>query len=236
MRILIIFVMTVTVCYAKNNQLKSPLFRCNPFQKTGVDSPFEQGPFNIMENYLNRSLEDIPGEIWKAIPRKKGYEASTKGRIKSLSRIVRGSHDSLRKKESQIVAQWLNKGGYCMVDMWIDGIRSHGSVHRLVLEAFQGESELSIDHVDENPKNNCLENLEYVTQRENVQRYFSKTRDLPLGIHQLKNGKFKAMIRVDNILHSLGCYIFMSDAVLAHTTASADLKNIHLYSKRKTKS
>lgn len=39
--------------------------------------------------YQNKSLADLPAEIWKDIPGFEGtYQASTMGRIKSLDRIV----------------------------------------------------------------------------------------------------------------------------------------------------
>lgn len=43
-------------------------------------------------------------------------------------------------------------------------------VHRIVMEAFKGKSDLTVDHIDGNKLNNSLDNLEYVTQAENVKR------------------------------------------------------------------
>lgn len=44
------------------------------------------------------------------------------------------------------------------------------TVHRAVLEAFEGECDSEIDHIDGNKKNNALYNLEYVTRSENMRR------------------------------------------------------------------
>ncbi|QGT53104.1 HNH endonuclease [Lactococcus phage CHPC781] len=43
-------------------------------------------------------------------------------------------------------------------------------VHRLVMLAFYGKSDLTVDHIDGNKENNNLNNLEYVTQAENVKK------------------------------------------------------------------
>lgn len=48
-------------------------------------------------------------------------------------------------------------------------------VHRLIAETFCEESMWqgdNVDHIDGNPSNNKAENLEWVTQKENIQRYF----------------------------------------------------------------
>ena len=47
-------------------------------------------------------------------------------------------------------------------------------VHRLVMLAFCGKSDLTVDHIDGNKENNNLNNLEYVTQAENVKRFHDK--------------------------------------------------------------
>lgn len=43
-------------------------------------------------------------------------------------------------------------------------------VHRIVMEAFKGKSDLTVDHIDGNKINNSLDNLEYVTAQENTKR------------------------------------------------------------------
>ena len=43
-------------------------------------------------------------------------------------------------------------------------------VHRLIMEAFRGKSDLTVDHIDGNKLNNSLDNLEYVTRQENLTR------------------------------------------------------------------
>lgn len=43
-------------------------------------------------------------------------------------------------------------------------------VHRIVMEAFKGKSDLTVDHIDGNKSNNSLDNLEYVTIQENIKR------------------------------------------------------------------
>ena len=60
--------------------------------------------------------------------------------------------------------------GYCQITVNGKGIL----VHRLIMEAFHGKSDLTVDHIDGNKENNNLNNLEYVTQAENVKRFHDK--------------------------------------------------------------
>lgn len=44
------------------------------------------------------------------------------------------------------------------------------NLHRIVLETWNGKSNLTIDHLDHNKRNNKLSNLEYVSEEENLKR------------------------------------------------------------------
>lgn len=65
-----------------------------------------------------------------------------------------------------------DKDGYQKVQlMSIDGKRHRYSIHRLVLENFcpiDNMSELQINHIDGDKKNNSLSNLEWCTCQENI--------------------------------------------------------------------
>ena len=60
--------------------------------------------------------------------------------------------------------------GHKMVLLSKNGIRKPFLVHRLVAEAFIANPDNLpiVHHIDENPKNNSIENLKWCTQKENV--------------------------------------------------------------------
>lgn len=64
----------------------------------------------------------------------------------------------------------LNSRGYLTVSLY-DGSKPKKAksflVHRLVMEAFVGKSELQVNHKNGNKQDNVLENLEYCTSLEN---------------------------------------------------------------------
>lgn len=66
------------------------------------------------------------------------------------------------------------KDGYLRAQMCMNGKPILGRVHRLVWPAFYGEipSGLQINHLDGNKTNNCLWNLELVSQSENLRHAY----------------------------------------------------------------
>lgn len=88
-------------------------------------------------------------EIWKPIPSIEGYWASNQGRIKSKYRILKPK---------------VTKNGYEEVN-----IRSRMyRVHRLVLMAFEGPSDLLGLHKNGRKRDNRLSNLYWGTLRDNA--------------------------------------------------------------------
>ena len=65
------------------------------------------------------------------------------------------------------------KGGYLKVEVTsFDGKKKGMFVHRLVLLAFEGDSEMHCRHLDGNPQNNHISNLKYGTPKENAHDKF----------------------------------------------------------------
>jgi len=62
-----------------------------------------------------------------------------------------------------------NQNGYCQVQLCSDGKAKTCSIHKLVYQAFKGNTGIfEINHIDGNKNNNHISNLELVTKRENM--------------------------------------------------------------------
>lgn len=134
-------------------------------------------------HFKNLSLENIEGEIWKAIPGFETlYEVSNMGRVKSLFKTIRGFYSEARKeynvstKKEMIKKQKIDRYGYNVVNLSGKtgnengaGKRKHITVHRLVALAFlPNESKCPvINHKDGIKYHNVPENLEWVTVKQN---------------------------------------------------------------------
>lgn len=76
-------------------------------------------------------------------------------------------------KAQKFLSNQYDKNGYVKVQMRSTDNKSHRySIHRLVMENFkpvEGMENLQVNHKDGNKLNNCLENLEWTTCKENIQ-------------------------------------------------------------------
>lgn len=77
---------------------------------------------------------------------------------------------SLKGKNEKPLKQIINRSGYYRVKLSWNSKYKPYYVHRLIWEAFNGPipKGFVINHKDENKLNNCLSNLEMVTQQYNV--------------------------------------------------------------------
>ena len=106
-------------------------------------------------------------EIWKDIEGYEGlYQVSSLGRVKSLSRRDRLN----RVIQEKILKPQLHRTGYLQVILCKEGKRRSYLVHRLVAETFidNPEDKSQVNHKDEDKTNNKVENLEWMTARENT--------------------------------------------------------------------
>ena len=119
----------------------------------------------------------LMNEIWRDIPGFEGYyQASTLGRIKSLSRTVtqrlRNGDSTTVYIEGQIMSQQKSNKGYFRVGLRDGKKKTYHGVHRLVALTFPeicGEyfDGAEVMHLDEDPANNKATNLRWGTHTEN---------------------------------------------------------------------
>lgn len=122
----------------------------------------------------NRSARKML-ETWKDIRDYEGlYQVSNTGKVRSLDRIVK---DNTRERYQKLKGKELkftdNGRGYKLVFLTKKSKRTNKYVHRLVAEAFipNPDNLPEVNHKDLNKSNNCINNLEWVTNIENKRHY-----------------------------------------------------------------
>lgn len=110
-------------------------------------------------------------ETWKPVVGYEGlYEISSMGRVKSLKRTIIAKNGTRMEVEEKLLAQSTITGGYLSVCLSDHGECRSYPVHRLVAMAFiPNPKNLSdVNHKDEDKTNNSVENLEWMTHKENL--------------------------------------------------------------------
>ena len=100
-------------------------------------------------------------EVWKVIPFAPRYEVSSYGRVRRMR----------KNGIPKYLAIKIAKTGYCEVSISIrPNVRKTILLHRLVLSTFnpvKGFEQLEVNHIDENKQNCRLDNLQWMTSKEN---------------------------------------------------------------------
>ena len=114
-------------------------------------------------------------EVWKDITGYEGlYQISNYGQVKSLH-YHRGASEKIMALKTM--------RGYKLIGLRKNGVKKIFQVHRLVAKAFIANpyNLEQVNHKDTNKANNHVDNLEWVTAREN-------------SLHAIRHGRFKGSL------------------------------------------
>lgn len=112
-------------------------------------------------------------EQWKYVIGYEGlYKISNEGKLKSCERKIHVAHrgyDGFKTVKEKEMKTRINNMGYESVKLCKDNKYSEALIHRLVAQAFipNPNNLPCVNHKDENPLNNCVDNLEWCTQKYN---------------------------------------------------------------------
>lgn len=159
-------------------------------------------------------------EVWKPIITKQAdftglYEISNYGRIKSFPR--RGASKTIKilkpgtSRNYYVVKLCKNKEMYDYL------------VHHLVWDTFREEKRngriLQVDHIDNDPHNNCIDNLQLLTNRENLSKGWQHKRKnkLPTGVSRSgRCNTYLVRVKLNGKRIKIGRFITVEEASRAY--------------------
>lgn len=157
-------------------------------------------PYCIYCKIENPYVADMENEEWRDIDGYEGlYKVSNKGRVKSLIKETRIGN-RIKVHPEKILQPAIGKRGYWVVGLSKGGKATTKTLHRLIAVAFipNPENKPCIDHIDTDRTNCSIENLRWVTAKENSNnpKTIDKNRNKMVGLWRM--GKFEGR---DNITY-----------------------------------
>lgn len=129
-------------------------------------------------------------ESWKDIKGYKGYyQVSNHGHIRSMPRVLTDG----RVFQGRELSQVSNGNGYLYVSLSSGNKSQHHYIHRLVAESFLLNDGLlpEVNHIDGDKSNNSVENLEWISSRDNKNHAFET------GLREANSYEFENEIVAD---------------------------------------
>jgi len=175
-------------------------------------------------------------EIWKEVKGYEGiYEVSNIGRVRSLDRTRKALNNSIAKVKGQMLIPGRAKSGYFTVSLCKDGKGKSFTVHQLVAIAFlnhiPNRYKNIVDHKDNVPSNNCVDNLQIITQRNNASKdqfRFNRNSQYVGVCWHISRKKWYASLSVGRKRYNLGSFINEYDAHLAYQSKLKEIQNAEL--------
>lgn len=163
-------------------------------------------------------------ETWKYLP-----TSSMRYKISSLGRVK-----SCKSNKEKIINGSISNRGYRQYSIYIDKKLIVFCGHQLVAMAFLGHKPnghiLVVDHIDNDPLNNHVDNLQLITNRQNSTKDKKGYSSNYIGVYLLNN-KWGSSIWVDGASLYLGCF---DDEIEASDCYQSALKILHLFNGDRT--
>jgi hypothetical protein len=168
-------------------------------------------------------------ENWRDIPGYEGlYQVSNTGDVRSLDRVTHGIDGRHYFRKGMDLKLFMRRG-YLTCGLSINRTKRTHQVHQLVAMAFLNHNPnghtLVVDHINNIPSDNRLENLQLVSHRYNSTKDKKEGKSKHTGVSWV-NGrkKWKATIRINGTRSHLGLFTDASEAGLAYQNALAKLQ------------
>tara|TARA_R110002126_G_scaffold289683_2_gene445246 strand:- start:3058 stop:3555 length:498 start_codon:yes stop_codon:yes gene_type:complete len=152
-------------------------------------------------------------------------DVSNYGGVYSVSNL--GRVKSLKFGKERILKQGLSSSKRPTVSLTVNNNTKTFRVSQLVAIFFLGHEasghEIIVDHIDNNPVNNNVDNLQLITQRQNISKdsYRRKNNNLPIGVRRygIKKYTYEARIMINKKQVYLGRFKTSEEASLKYKEA-----------------
>lgn len=167
-------------------------------------------------------------EEWRDVKGHEGsYMVSNLGRVKSLDRVTYDKNNRKVNRKSKVISPYVDSTGYLAVRFYSNKDSKRCRVHQLVAESFLNHEKcghkIVVDHIDNNPLNNNLCNIQLISHRENCSKD-KKRKSNNVGVSIAKN-KWRARIYINGKSSHLGYFNTEKEAIDSYNNK---LKEIEL--------
>ena len=146
------------------------------------------------------------------------YQVSNLGRVKSL-----------KFGKEKILKICIGSNGYLLVRLCKNGKTNTSYIHRLVAETFLQKPrgwDIVVDHINNDRLDNRLDNIQWITHRENCSKDKNKGTSKIIGVSWNKrDSKWMACIWIDGKNKHLGLFTSELEASQAYQNALKELNS-----------